>query len=77
MVYAIPLYGSETWVMSPRIGRTLGSFHHRVVHRLTGWQPRRRTDGTGVYPPLVKAMVEAGIQEVDTYIAIHQNTVTQ
>ena len=25
------LFSAESWVMSPRIGRTLGGFHHRVV----------------------------------------------
>ena len=39
------LYGSEIWVMLPRIGRTLVGFHHRVVHILTGRQPWRVLDG--------------------------------
>ena len=36
-VHTVLLYGSETWVMSPHIGRTLGGFHYRVDHRLMGW----------------------------------------
>ena len=34
------LFGSETWVMKPRIGSNLGGPHHRVSLRLAGMQPR-------------------------------------
>ena len=71
------LYGSEMWVMSPRIGKTLGGFHHRVVRILTRWNPKKRLDVTWGYPPLTEVILYAGIQEVDTYIARRQNTVTQ
>ena len=37
------LFGAESWVMSPWIGRTLGGFHHRVAHRLE--KCRRRGPG--------------------------------
>ena len=33
------LYGLYTWVLTPRIKRVLGGFHHRVACRLTGGQP--------------------------------------
>ena len=33
VVQAILIFGVETWVMTFRIGRTLGSFHHRVACR--------------------------------------------
>ena len=62
------LYVSETWVMSPRIGRTLGIFRHRVNHRLAGRQPHKILNGMWVYLPMAEAMSEAGLQEVETYI---------
>ena len=34
-------------------------------------------DGTWAYPNLEEAMEEAGMQDVDTYIASRQNTVVQ
>ena len=61
VVQAFLLYRLETWVISLRIGRTLGGFHCRVAYRLTGRQPRRGLDGTWVYPPLAETMSEAGI----------------
>ena len=44
VVQAVLLYGSETWVISPLIGRSLGGFHHRVACRLKGRHPQRGTD---------------------------------
>ena len=35
MVQSTLFFGSETWVMSPRIGRTLGRFHHRLDRQMT------------------------------------------
>ena len=77
VVQLVQLYGSETWVMTPYIGRVLGVFHHRLAHRLTGRQPWRGRDGVWIYPPLEDAMAEAGLQEVDTYVSRCQNTVAQ
>ena len=37
----------------------------------------RGRDGVWVYPPLEDAMAETGLQEVDTYVSRHQNTVAQ
>ena len=69
------LYGSEEWVMPSLIGRMLDSLHHWVVRRMTGWQPMRKTDGTWVYPPMVEAMMEAGIHEVENYVSRCQRMV--
>ena len=30
------LFGSETWMVTPRIGSTLGGFHNRLTHRMEG-----------------------------------------
>ena len=76
LVQLVLLYGSETWVMTPRIGRVLSRFHHRVDRRLTGRQPRRGRDGVWVYPTLEDAMLGAGLQEVETYACRRQNVVT-
>ena len=36
VMQAVLLYASETWVISPCIGRTLGGFNHRVTRRMRG-----------------------------------------
>ena len=77
VVHAVLLFESETWVMPPRIGRTLVGYHHRVIHRLTGRETRRQVDGSWLYPSLVAAMAEAGSEEMETYVACRQNKIAQ
>ena len=63
--------------MTPRIGRVLSGLHHRIANSLKGRQPHRGRDGRWVYPPLTEAMADSGLQEVDTYVSCHQNTLSQ
>ena len=69
--------GGSVWVMYPRIGRTLGGFHQKVDCRLLGQKTHKGMDGTWVYLLLAEAISEAGLQEVETCVDRHQNTVTQ
>ena len=48
VVQSIPLFGLETWVIYPCIGRMLGIFHQQVINSLTGQQPRLQVDGSWV-----------------------------
>ena len=77
VVQSVLMYGSETWVLTPRMKRVFGGFHHRVDLRLTGRQPWKGRDGGWVYPPMEDAMAEVGLQELETYVSCHQNTVAQ
>ena len=77
VVQALIIYRSETWVMSPRIGKTLGGLHHRVVWRLMGQMPHKKLDRTWTHPSLEEVMVKAGVQEVETYVGHRQNTVAK
>ena len=52
VVQAVLLYVLEMWVVTPRIAKVLGGFHHRVACRLIGRQTCRGRDGRWVYPPL-------------------------
>ena len=61
----------------PRMAKTLGGFHHRVARGITGQLPRQQADGSWHYPPLADAMGEAGMEELETYIARRQNMVAQ
>ena len=67
--------GSETWVMTHRVGRNLGGFHHRLARQIENMQPRRDMMRRWVYPPLDKAMKTVGLKEVETYILNLHNTV--
>ena len=39
------LFGSETWVVTLRIGRTLGGFHHRMARCLAAIHPKQNMVG--------------------------------
>ena len=39
VVQVVLLYGLESWVMSPQIGKVLGSIHHQDIWQITGKIP--------------------------------------
>ena len=71
--------GSAVWVryMDDDTAHFEDGFHHRMSHRPTGRNYRRGRDGRWVYPSMAEAMEEAVLQEVETYVSLHQNTFTQ
>ena len=77
VVQLVMLNGSETWVLTPRMKRVLGGFHHGVSLRLMGRQLRNGLHGCWDYPPLEDVMTEAVFQEAETYASLRQNTVMQ
>ena len=75
VVQAVLLYGLEKWMMTLRIGRVLGGFHHRVACRMTEQQHWIGRYGELLYTLLTEAMTEARLKEVETYISCRQNKV--
>ena len=55
------MLGAETWVMSHRIVRTLGGFHHRVTCLLGKIQTSRDLTYRWIYPRLGTAMKSVGL----------------
>ena len=41
VVQEVLLFELETWLMTPCMGRALGSFKHRVTRRITGRHPKQ------------------------------------
>ena len=74
---AVLLFGAEKWVLTQRMDKALDSFQSRVARRLTGKQPRRKTDGIWDYPPLTEALGGAGLERIWNSITRRQNTVAQ
>ena len=71
------LFGAEAWVLTCRMERALNIFQKRVTRRLTGRQSKMRGNIIWDYPPLTAAMVEAGFEEIRTYVTRRQNMVAQ
>ena len=74
---AVLLFGAETWVLTQRMEKALDSFQSRFARRLTGKQPRRKTDRIWDYPPLAEALGEAGIEGIRKSVTRRQNKVAQ
>ena len=68
VVQQVLLFGAETWVVTPRMERTLSSFMHGVARRITGRQPRRGWDGKWFYPSLEGAIKESEFKDIRTSI---------
>ena len=62
VVQAVLLFGTETWVVTPHMGRVLGGFQDHVARRLTGRLPQRETDVNWEYTSAVTARDEAGVR---------------
>ena len=74
---AVLLFGAETWVLTPRMEKSLDSFQSRFARKITGRKPRRQKDRSWEYPPLAETTREAGMVRIRTYITRRQNTVAQ
>ena len=62
VVQAVLIFLSETWVVTPHMGRDLGGFQDQVERWLTGRIPRQKTDGEWRYTLVEAAKEEAGFQ---------------
>ena len=60
MVQAVFLFGLDIWVFNPCMGRALGGFQDQVERRLTGQNPRRKTDWKWEYTSAETAREDAG-----------------
>ena len=71
------LFGSETWVMNPHMGRALGSFYNSVARGITGMQPKQQEHRSWYYTPLETVIEEAVFEEIGAYVLNRKNTVAQ
>ena len=77
VVQAVLIFGFETCEMTPLMIRDLGGLYNSVSQRIMVRQLRRRPDGIWEYPPLVEAMWEAVLEEVEPYVLRRQNKASQ
>ena len=75
VVQAVMLFGLETWVVPPRMGKALGGFQDQVERRLTGRPPQRELDGKWIYTSAATAQEKARFLKVEEYIRRRQNTI--
>ena len=75
VVQAVLLFGSETWVLNPRLNKSLAGFHHWAERRMAGMGPKSKRDGTWLYPLIGAALKTVGLDEIGVYTVRCQNTV--
>ena len=49
MVQAVIMFGSETWLLTPRLDKSLKGLHHWTVHQMAGMFSKRQLDKKWVY----------------------------
>jgi hypothetical protein len=78
VVQSVLLYGSETWVMSPKMLSKLEGYHKESSCRLTGRTPvYHRWKDEWQYLPLGNALEEAGLFPIDEYITRRRNRIAE
>ena len=68
VVKSVLLFGSENWVLTPRLEKALEEFHHRAAQQMAGMGPKLQRYGTSVYPPIGAALNILGLEEIGVYI---------
>ena len=76
VVQAVLLFGSEMWVMTPRIIRTLGVIFHWVDQQMVGKNAEEHGQDLSVSPSGCSDG-RGRLEEVETYVALCQNKITQ
>ena len=77
LVQAVILFGSETWVMTPRLEKSLEGFRHWAVWHMAGMVSKRQQDGTWLYKTIGALLTMVGLEIFGMYISRSQNTVAQ
>ena len=69
MLQAVILFRPETSVLTPGLDTYLEGFHHRAVQKMVGMVPKRKWDGTWVYPPIGAALEMVWMEKIRVYIS--------
>ena len=77
VVQAVLLCDSETWVVTPHMGRLLRGFQDQVAQWMTGWLAQQKNDGKWEYISAATAREDEGLQIMDQCIRQLQNTAAQ
>ena len=77
VVQAVPLFGSDSWVVLAAMERTVKCAPTGLLIQITGKQARRDPDETWVTLAVGEVMGASGMQSVATYIVRRQGMVSQ
>ena len=61
LIQSVLIFGAETWVVTPRMSKSLGGFQNQVAIRLTIYLLRKTTEGAWRYTSAAAETEEAGL----------------
>ena len=61
VVQAVIIFGSEMWVLTPRLEKSFEVFHKQALRRIAGMGPKLQWDGAWVYTPIGEALAMVGM----------------
>ena len=77
VVQAMLPFGSNIWVLVPRLEKSLAGFHHQATRQMAGMGLKRQPYRIWVYPPIGVALAMMGIEDIGLYIPCHKNMIAQ
>ena len=77
VVQAVLLFGSNMWVMTPQLKKSIEGSHHWVLWSMEGMGSKHQQHGTWIHTPIGAALAMVGMEKVGVYIADRQNTFVQ
>jgi hypothetical protein len=70
------LFGSESWVVTHNMLKTMEAFHHHIAHYIMGRVPVYLChEEQWSYPPIREAMKEVEMLSISEYIARRRNNI--
>ena len=75
VVQEVLLFGLGTYVVTPRMGRSLGGFQYQVARRMAGRLPRRKPDRKWTYTSAATSREDSRFQTMEEYILRRNNMV--
>ena len=69
VMQTVILFGSKTWVPTPRLEKSFEGFHRRAVQRMKVMDPKLQQNGTWVYIPIGEDLATVGMEDIGVYIA--------
>ena len=77
VIQVVLIFGADTWMVTPHMGKALGGFQTQVAIRMTVQLLWKTTDGTWRYSSAAAAREAAGFLNMEEYIRWRQNTAAQ
>jgi hypothetical protein len=78
VIQSVLLYGSKTWVLSPKMLSKLEGFHKMIARQLTGRTPvYHRREDEWQYLPIGNVLEETGLFPIDKYITHRRNKIAE